>query len=1208
MLTHLALNKKVMIAACICATFIGAANAKAPVILNNAQLTDHYLKAGSHFSEVRTDADDSDIVLEGEFDLTGHASAGQATQQTLTIDSHGVPYSAYLSSANDDNNIYVLKFVNNRWVPAVSDASGEVAPVIYGDAAFGVSAVTADGATPWTTNLPSIQLTTGKDGNVYLAYIDVKAAEDRTAGESENNLRVLKLVVADGISSWVAMPSVALQNIDIFNIGADYIDIEVDSKGNIFTLLTKVGDGTNAAWFTNSTTRLVKLSAGASSWFKVGGPITTLTSQRQNQYHTGASIAISPSDELYLAAQTYVGVAGNGSVPFVVQKLEADNTWTDVGDPDQLRSTMTGMGSNTARAWVASPTSDIEISASGKIYVATMTRQNYLNVITFDPFEEAVGGAVLEWKSPFDILSTRLDGLNPDYSGANVYAPKYVDLEVGSNDIPYLSFHNFNRGTSPLEVVTIRDQFVDGELVKAWVPIIFDTNETTSSSGEVDPDFLSLALGYNDRPYLLYRDESGDKHSRFLVAEVENSNNLIHLSVTEKEFEAGELKLQVSYEDIFGPAVTPDVELVWNVNGAHYDFFDPIALEDGVITLNDAVLPDGANFRYPYFLLDVYAKQADETSHTKQENGVTVPDYATVKVSFKSSPDPDVVAAREFAFVAYNCEPDGDEDENTCTVTMNENEELLFDFIQSKTRHIEIDGNLPDGLNFDVNDSDPTNVTASFSGRTTFTAAAGINSPGVYQFTVTASDTATTTADTESAVVQMTINVVNVERDITADYNLIADEGSTYSIKPDSAVAVEYYSYEMDDGNLPWLKLNALNGQLTYKPSFINVGQYSGVVYAHGYDEVEPAALPFTIEVINIPMVWDFESDLRYNVNNNTITTIISENAGFPNFIPTADSTIAVKRFYIKTVAGEALPNFLKLDTATGVIRATPGFEYESNEPYIFTSVAEGYDGEYKEVTHHVTVTHVNAPPIVEALQGPETDGLEPVLVEVLSQIYDLDTEQYGDEVYLLTAEDKYSHTGKGILTPVANGFIYAPHIPLTELEARPTDIAAEDALITLYRPDEVVNLEVLNSADSVSVDADGYAVDITGELILDDNGAFISPTIDDAGMVVDAVTGLPLSNPNIVVISPRADKLVIIDEIVADLTTPDDGEVTITFTVSDGQFDDGELVEVEGQVTLLVHAIHEENYKQTSSAGSLGNLLALFALTLLVRVYKRKA
>jgi hypothetical protein len=101
MFTHLALNKKTMMAALMCSTFIGAVYAKAPVILNNAALTDSYIKAGNHISEVRTDANDPEIVIEGELDKTGHASHGEAIQQSLTLDSNNVAYSAYVSV--DDN-------------------------------------------------------------------------------------------------------------------------------------------------------------------------------------------------------------------------------------------------------------------------------------------------------------------------------------------------------------------------------------------------------------------------------------------------------------------------------------------------------------------------------------------------------------------------------------------------------------------------------------------------------------------------------------------------------------------------------------------------------------------------------------------------------------------------------------------------------------------------------------------------------------------------------------------------------------------------------------------------------------------------------------------------------------------------------------------------------------------------------------------------
>jgi hypothetical protein len=1191
MLTHLALNKKLIVAACLCATFMGAVYAKAPVILNNANLTDNYVRAGNHFSEVSTDT---------SFGITGHASDGGATQQSLTVDSNGVLYSAYLSTSDD--KIYVLKFVNNQWVSAIGDADGYVAPGVYGDTVFGSSSVSVNGASVWTTNLSSTKLITGKDGNVYLAYIDYKSAEERTISESENNLRVLKLVVTDENSSWVAMPSLALQNLDIFDIGADDLEIDVDSQGNIYTLLNYVTDGANVSWFTNAISRVVELPAGSSSWSQIGGAITSEASQRNADRHFPGQIAISPSDELYLAIQTYEGVSGNGSVFFNVRKLATDDTWTDVGDQTELRELMTGMGTNTAKAWVSTPIAAMDISESGKVYVATFTRQNYLNVITYDPKEVEPS-----WKAPYDITSTRLNALASDYTGSNIYPPRYLDIEVNSNDIPYLSFYNPNRGTSPVEVISIREQFVDGEVVKAWIPLSIDSADMSSSnSTDVEPKYLNLELGYNDRPYLLYRDEKGDKHSRFLVAELENSEDIINFSITEQEFLAGELKIQMGYDDIFNPIDIADIELIWDVNGVHYNFFDPIALENGIITLNNIYTPNGANFRYPFLLLDVYAKQGDEFSHTKVDNGEAIPDFVTVRVNFQDSPDPDVIAAREFSFGAYGCEPDEDVDENTCTITMNENEALLFDFIQSKVQRFEIAGTLPDGLSFNVNDLDATNITADFSGNTTYLAAEDIDVPGVYEFTVTAYSTATSTSDTQSQAVKMTVNVVNVERDITVDYNLIADENSDYIIQPDSAVAVKNYSLVMDGGNISWIKLNELTGQLKYTPSFTSTGVYSGVVYAHGYDEAEPAALPFTIEVKNIPMFWDFENDPRYDESNNSLNTEISENVGFPNYIPT--STTGVQRFYVKAVQGETLPNFLTLNSVTGAISVRLGYEYESLEPYTFTIIAEGYDGEYKEVTHYVTVNHENSPPTIEAIQGPETEGLTPVLVDVLSQIYDVDSEQYGDQVLMVTDEGKWSHTGKGILTLVANGFIYAPHIPLTEAEARPVDSSAEDELITLYRPDEVENLTYLNSADYVLINFDGYAVDLLGQLILDVNGDFISPVLDDAGAVIDAITGLPLDNTNIVIISPITEKQVIIDDIVADLTTPDDGEVVITFTVTDGNFDGDEQVEVEGQVTVLVNAIYEENYKQSSSGGSFGNILALFALIQLVRVYKRKA
>jgi hypothetical protein len=1069
-----------------------------------------------------------------------------------------------------------MKFVNNRWVPAAGDANGEgdlggdgvletygdVAPGIYNSTTFGESAAAREfldeeAPRPWRKSLHSVKLFTGEDENVYLSYVDYKLAEERATGESENNLRVLKLVVTDGISSWQAMPSLALQNVDDLEIGAENIDVEVDSVGNMYALLNKViGTSVVTVRWWGAITRLVRLPAGADAWSIVGDPFTSVGSDRYGNLTFPAEIAISPTNQLYLAMQYTLSPNVSGQHHMHVLSLNTDDTWTILtASNNQFELRDIGAQARNSLNFGTTGIMSLDISDSGKIYLTMHSRGQRLNMATWDPMAESPA-----WRRVLDLPTTKLNEIFEVPGRAAWTAPVYTQTQIDKNDIPYIAFKNplaGGSGTTPLIIMTLRDTIDDsGEIVKEWRGLTIPFSEMTSTGvpGDASATYINLQLGLNDRPHVLYRDGGADGFSRYLVAEVENTNDLVQLSITEQEFFASGIDLEVAYDDIWGPNVTPDVEWTWNVDSKHYDYFDPIELEKGIIKLNSTYTPNGASFRFPFLLVDGYAKQGDEFSHTKDENGEEVAEFATFKVNFVPSPDPDVVAAREFAFGSYNCEPDGDTDENTCTITMAEGEELLFNFIQSKVQSFTLTGTLPEGMEFVVDETDPTNQTASFAGKTSYSAAAGIDAPGVYEFSVTGS------SDGSSSTVQMTINVTNVLREVTADYNVTLNELEQVSLKPTSALAVQSYSLELD-GEISWIRMiSPLTGQVDFAPGYRNAGIYTGVVYAHGFDEPEPEAFPFTVEVVNVPMSWAV---------GNTINIDMLE-GGIQN---TTYDSVAVQRFYLKTVDGESLPDFLRLNPSSGQVIGTAGWEDEG-ESYKFTVVAEGYDGEYKELVHYLSVFHADAPPIIEATQGAVTEGLNPVSVDLLSQIYDFDGDgyknSYGDSVYMV--EQQYigdtlmwSHTGKGTLEITANGFIYTPYTPVTESEVRPVDDMGEDELITLYRPD--ADLEALNLPEN------------------------------------------------------REEKLTLIDEIVAERTSPDDGLVVVTFNVRDGYKPTGLIDDpataidesktaniVQSTVPVVVNAIKEQDYKQTSKAGSLGNILALLTMMLLVRVYKRKA
>ncbi len=1060
------LFKRNNLVALLCATFMGAANAAPPIILNNAELTTNYSAYGLH-----QDEDAANPV--------GLASHSQGEQQSLVIDSNNVKYNAYKSV--DDGRIYVLKFVNNRWVSAedgngddgIATTIGDVAPLLNGATGPAV-------ADPiYTKYSKTVLLAAGANGEVYLGYIDEVGGDEEAEIEGDNNLHLFELTTVDNISSWQLLTTLKLSGEGSFD-GSIYnvhdMELEVDSQGNVYAALNTYRPALgNSGRVYHGQTKLVKYTKSDNAWHKLGDTYTAVTSSLiKSMKFFASSLAISATDDVYYAFSEYVGSLDGANMQLRVMKLdESAGAWNEVGDEVQRHPLI--MQTSTKNVHNVVFTLDLAVSPSGKLFLAAHSWSKFLTVTTYDPFEAVDEGGEPRWKLPYSTAGgQRLDQISQTSDDRNIRPPFNLNIAVGSDDLPYVAYgENGEVDSKSVVLLGIRDELIGDEIESNWTVLNIPLAETTTAdSSGTTPTYINIALGANNRPHLLYRDDSGNRYSRALRANVRNTSEVIELSVVEEQFDAGNISIEIA--DIGDSAMFAE----YTFGGLHLDKFVASDLAKGKITLaEEGDFLVGANINYPYLLLDVFTTElaSGDLSHAEP---------VTVKVSFEASEEPAVQAKRGYAFAAYLC----GETPSECTVNINEDDPILFEFIQSKiSSHSMVGSDLPDGIAFDV--SDPF---ASFEGKASFTATAGIDDVAEFNFSVTATPIEGalnhgTDIIATPITIDMTINVTNTPIHVEADYLQSMAENQFLNVMPTVDIAVDYFDIVWDTDNtdsegeiaaslgtdFSWLKFDRLTGELSGQSRYVHAGTYKGTVYATGYDEGErneggtDNRLAFDVEIVvdNVPLFWDTPEGGQF-------LGVIQENDDYP----TNDTHIseAVQYFYIK--AGNPLPAFLTFDIASGVISGKPGFEDESVEPYTFTVVAQGWDeGEYQELIHNLTVNHRNAPPSLEFVVGVETEGKNPVFIDILTDAYDVDQpgykDSYDDEVLMVFEDDEFyltmvtdsegvdlfvehTHTGFGELEIVSNGFIYTPSVEDPEVVS--INYVVKDSL-GLYQGGEVV-------------------------------------------------------------------------------------------------------------------------------------------------------
>lgn len=1132
------------LASFLCVAYMGTANSAEPIVVNNAEVTSNYSAYGFH----------QNAAAEA---TAGTASHESAVQQSMIIDKNHIQYSAYKSTI--DNRLYALKFVNNQWVSAADgdgadglvETVGDVAPLLDGS----TGPLTDD--LDYTQYSKTVLLTTGANGEIYLGYIDEVGGTDEVEGV--NNLHIFELSTVEGSSSWQLLTTLALMGDGSLDNNADNVhdmELEVDSSGNIYALLNSYRPGLgNSGKLYHGKVTVAKYTKSTSDWQKLGDSKTGITWQSSTNVNIlkryfPSALALSATDDVYIAYSEYLDVFNPADMGLRVKKFdEATQTWDEIGDPD-YRHGLIGIERN-RDLHKAVYELDMDIAPSGKIFVASHTFLKWLVVVSYDPFEEVEEGESPIWRLPYATGGgVKLDEIDQGVGGRGNFPGNNLSIAVDSNDLPYVAYGEWSDSTdfNSIVLLGIKDELnTDNEIVSNWVSLDIPNAEASSSgTPTTTPTGVNLELGRNNRPYLLYRDEAGEDLSRVLRANVTNSNELIELSVIEEEFDAGNVFLEIDSVGepslfanyIFGNH--PDVEIL---NVDHLGKFVASDLEKGKLMLApEGDFEFGANINFPFLLLDLYAEDiaTGDKSHVEP---------VTVKVSFESSEDPEVLAKRGFAFAAYLC----GEDPSKCEINVNENDPILFEYIQSKIEDYTMIGDeLPDGVTFDV-----TDPTASFDGKPSFTSTAGIGDVATYAFSVTANPIEGslnngTDIPATPVTIDMTINVTNTPIYVEADYatseETTISENDFLSVSPTVDIATEFFDIVWDTNSTgeegevlgtdyTWLKFDRLTGEISGQSRYIHAGTYRGTVYASGYDEGERDGdrLQFPVEIVvnNVPMNWEVETEA-----DGEFDFTIAENENGTGMFPSE----AVQFFYLK--AGSTLPDFIRLDLKTGALTITPDFEDESVEPYTFTLVAQGWDegeGEYQELVHNLTVVHTNAPPSLEKVLGVETEGVNPVFIDLLSLAYDVDAPgnkvSYNGQVQMVFEDDEF----------------YADYT-IPDLDEDGNQVIDEDGNPVFLPPVTVP-------------DSDGgrLVVEHThnglGTLEVVANGFIYTPSEDDAEVV----------------------------------------NISYVLKDNEGQYQDGETA-------VRVNSIQEANFDHESRAGSMGSLLGLFAFMFIIRLYKRKA
>ncbi|MFQ3313809.1 MAG: hypothetical protein ACI8SC_003030, partial [Colwellia sp.] len=733
---------------------------------------------------------------------------------------------------------------------------------------------------------------------------------------------------------------------------------------------------------------LVKLVAN--TWVVQGDRLVTKAKVKTN--FVEASFDLSPTGIPYLAFDN--DTFGLDIDKIYVQKLDATengDVWTTVGSR-KLTSTTEGVGN------VRSV--EIAVSPDGVPYLLTGSHLQhlYLSVTKFTGADnenddwEFVGKAI---NFPFQTVEGQ--AIMPD-----------TKIKIDSKGMPYVIYQDSNSSPRRVRVLRLEQLLIDNELQGVWqeMNITLESLTSTGKTTNLLHRYNDVLFDSHDRAYIIYQDVGGNSKSRVLRAAVENNTEVMTFSVLEGERDGGKFDIEMPGEGNIFDNVT------LTLSGRDKDAFDLTALQQGKLTLTS-----DAYFEIPSYSFDVQAtSNLDESS-----------EEIPVQVFFQPSTDLGVIAARPFSYSVFNCA-------TPCVVDANEGEGIFFEAIKSKIDHFELSGDLPEGIIFNLelgNGTPPDgeeSVKEGFTGIVSFNAAKGLPDSlvTVYPITITAIPVEGA-LDANGVLAQPTaidlvINVTNVAMDIeVADYSDTLRENTEYSNTPISAIAFSHFSFE----NIPvWAQENGLTGEITGTPNYTQAGTYDGKVIAHGFDG-ELVEYPFIINVDNVLLALETDQEL----------IIHNENQSFI-FTPAA---IAAHHFTIKNK-----PDWAIFDDILGVVTGKPSFSDQGE--YNFMVTAYGFDNEIPlSTTLHITVEQMNAPPTIEFIPSLETIAGEPVTIDVMKYVSDVDSEEYGDKTTFIIESGRYQCDGLaafeqegvavitcdgfGVLEQVANGFIYTPSL-----------------------------------------------------------------------------------------------------------------------------------------------------------------------------------
>ncbi len=259
----------------------------------------------------------------------------------------------------------------------------------------------------------------------------------------------------------------------------------------------------------------------------------------------------------------------------------------------------------------------------------------------------------------------------------------------------------------------------------------------------------------------------------------------------------------------------------------------------------------------------------------------------------------------------------------------------------------------------------------SSTGVVTLTADPDYETKPSYSFTVTASDSANT-----SAATTVTFSITNIEDQApvitsgTTATNLAENSGAgqtVYTITATDDVAVTSYAIAGTDAS--YLSVNGSTGvvTLTADPDYETKPSYSFTVTASDSANTS-AATTVTFSITNI-------EDQTPVITSGTTATNLAENSGAGQTVYTITATddVAVTRY---AIAGTDA-SYLSVNSSTGVVTLTADPDYETKPSYSFTVTASDSANTSAATTVTFSITDVDEVAPVITLKGNASIALE---------------------------------------------------------------------------------------------------------------------------------------------------------------------------------------------------------------------------------------